>query len=120
VSNFTCSNDPQFPVKPRFIDYYIVDTSSTLEGWTYLTRRTSPAVVDAFNLTVRAHYACSKAETHTHTTPQLPEGYWATGQATGATYALRPLVIYPDPAHAGLLDTYTHPYDAVPLQISGN
>jgi hypothetical protein len=60
VSNFTCSNDPQFPVKPRFIDYYIVDTSSTLEGWTYLTRRTSPPVVDAFNLTVRAPHACNR------------------------------------------------------------
>jgi hypothetical protein len=50
--------------------------------------------------------------------PQLPEGYWATGQATGATYTLRALVIYPDPAHAGMLDA--HPYDAVPLQISRN
>jgi hypothetical protein len=52
--------------------------------------------------------------THTHTS-QLPEGYWATGQVS---YTLRALVIYPDPAHAGLLDARA--YDAVPLQINGN
>jgi hypothetical protein len=52
--------------------------------------------------------------THAHTL-QLPEGYWATGQVN---YTLRALVTYPDPGHAGLIDT--RPYDAVPLQIAGN
>jgi hypothetical protein len=116
VSNFTCSNEPLYPVKPKFIDYYIVDTANLLEGWTYLTRRTAPPVIDAFNLTVSSRHVCSAllVVTHTHTL-KLPEGYWATGQVN---YTLRALVTYPDPGHAGLIDT--RPYDAVPLQIAGN